>query len=205
MPQVPWQLTPGRKIATLARVETKKSADCIQNELRQIWAILDRKFTIPAETKGFEITRSDSYLSSHSQPDNRVTTTTLWLLQNWCIKYGIQLALTAVEKTFFTSYALNIKIPIPTAIGKFTFTAGLAVQSYGLHLPDISYSLSIKNIIPTSSDIVKACENQDLPTVKDLLLRHKYGPNDVTEDYRPLLWVRLLLCASNTEFNNDWL
>ena len=50
--------------------------------------------------------------------------------------------------------------------------------------------MAMRRIIPASSDIVKACESQDLVKVRDLLLQHKAGPNDMTEDYRPLLWVR---------------
>jgi len=77
-----------------------------------------------------------------------------------------------------------------TVMGKSTFTVDMAVrQSYPFRLPDVTCRLAIRKIIPMSSDIVKACESKDLATVKDLLLRHRYGPNDMTEDFRPLLWV----------------
>lgn len=173
-------------------METKNSADGVRSELRPILAILDRKFTRSAETKSVEITRSDNSLLSHARPDNRVPTTTRWMRRFWWIKYGVQLALTTTEKTFFTSNALAIKLPIPTVIGKSTFTADLSVRSYNVPcLPDMSCRLAIRKIIPMSSDIVKACESQDLGTVKDLVLCRRHGPNDMTEDYRPLLWVRL--------------
>jgi hypothetical protein len=168
-------------------VETK-------NELRLIRVRLDEKLSRPAaETEDVEIARSDNYFPNDAQPDKRVPTMTLWLLQDWWIKYGVQLALTTAEKTFFTSNVLVIKIPFPTVIGKSTFTADLAVRSYDLRSPNISCRLAIRNRIPMSSDIVRACENQDLATVRDLLLQHKFGPNDMTEDFRPLLWVSLLL------------
>jgi hypothetical protein len=182
--EVPWQLTLGRKIASSARVETQNSTDWIRHELRLIWAILDQRLTGPAEQESFETTRSDSDLSNHAQPDNRVSTMTLWLLQDRWINHGVQLALTTVERTFFTSMTLAIKIPVPTVTGKSTFIADLAVRP-----PNITCHLAIRKRIPMSSDIVKACESQDLATVRHLLLRHKFGPNDMTEDCRPLLWV----------------
>jgi hypothetical protein len=147
---------------------------------------VDRKFT-----NSPEFTTSENFLSSHAQLETRVLTSTRWMLQEWWIKYGVQLALTSVERTFFTSNALAIKIPILTVMGKSTFTIDLAARRYVLRLPNISCRLAIRNIIPMSSDIVKACKSQDLSAVKDLLLRRRYGPNDVTEDQRPLLWVRL--------------
>jgi len=115
---------------------------------------------------------------------------TLWLLQYWWIKYGVQLALAKAEKTFFTPYNLALKMPIPTITGKSTITIDLVVRNYLLRPPDISCRMAMRRIIPASSDIVKACESQDLVKVRDLLLQHKAGPNDMTEDYRPLLWVR---------------
>jgi hypothetical protein len=165
-----------------------------KNELRLIRVRLDEKLISrpAAETEDVEIARSD-YLSNDAQPEKRVPTMTLWLLQDWWIKYGVQLALTTAEKTFFTSNGLAIKIPFPTVIGKSTFTADLAVRSYDLCSLNISCRLAIRNRIPMSSDVVKACENQDSATVRDLLLQHKFGPNDMTEDFRPLLWVCLFL------------
>lgn len=71
----------------------------------------------------------------------------------------------------------------PKVIRKSTFSVDRLVVLRGL---------ATGNTIPMSSDIVKACESQNFATVRDLLLQHKFGPNDLTEDYRPLLWVRLL-------------
>lgn len=186
VPEVPWQLTPGRKISTLDR-------DGVRSELREIRAILDQEFTRSSETNSVENASSDDLLDP-PEPENRVSTRTLWLLPDRWFKYGVQLALTSVEKTYFTSNALAIKMPIPIVVMGSTFMVDLTVRNYVLGLPDmssLSCRLAIRNLIPESSEIVKACESQDLATVKDLLLRHRHGPNDMTKDFRPLLWVRL--------------
>lgn len=167
------QLTLGRFIASLSRV------------------VLGQKRARPAERKDFETAKSGGY-PFYAQLD--VRTMTLWLLPYWCIMYGAQLAMITTHRTGFTSNALAIKwpiIPFRTVIGKFTFIANLTVRICDIHPLDTAYRLAIRRIIPLSSDIVKACENRDLATVQGLLECRKYGPNDMTEDYRPLLWVRL--------------
>lgn len=94
-------------------------------------------------------------------------------------------------------------MPVPTVMGRSTFTLDLAARSYIPRFPDISFRMAMRRFIPMSSDIVKACESQDLVTVGDLLLRHKAGPNDLTEDFRPLLWVRFCRVDTCTNFNNN--
>ena len=137
--------------------------------------------------KGFAICTLNSDRSYQLQPEKQVST------RSWWIKYGVQVALTTAEKAVFTACNLAIKVPVPTVMGKSTFTFDLAARSYVLRCPDMSFRMAMRRFIPMSSDIVKACESQDLVTVRDLLLRHKAGPNDLTEDYRPLLWVRFTM------------
>ena len=189
VPETPWRLTLGRKLATSACAESRTSSDGIRSEIRQVRAILDRNFTTSTERNSLDITRPDSFSSNHTQPENRIRTTTRWILQNGWIDYGVQLALTSIERTHFTSNILAVKIPIPSVVGKSALIVDLSVRSCALGLPDISCRLLARNIIPMSAEIVKACETQDLATVKYLLQRRRYGPNDITEDFRPILWV----------------
>ena len=51
------------------------------------------------------------------------------------------------------------------------------------------WHLSWKNIIASDSEIIKACESDDVQWVRDLFMGGGVLPNDMTSDSRPLLWV----------------
>ena len=52
--------------------------------------------------------------------------------------------------------------------------------------------LSPQNIIPSNSEIIKACESSDIASIKRLLSAKAAHPNDKTPDNLTVFWVSLL-------------
>jgi hypothetical protein len=56
----------------------------------------------------------------------------------------------------------------------------------------ISSNIRMRNVIPASSEIVRACKEGNLVTVRDLFKRGKARPNDMTDEQHPILFVRAI-------------
>lgn len=58
-----------------------------------------------------------------------------------------------------------------------------------LRWPSLTFSSKMHNIIPTSSEIIKVCKQGDLNGAQEELWQGRARPDDLKNDYHPLLWV----------------
>jgi hypothetical protein len=65
-----------------------------------------------------------------------------------------------------------------------------ALHTSDLSCPWISFNIRMRNVIPTSSEIVRACKEGNVGVVRKLLYRGEARPNDMTEEQHPLIFVR---------------
>lgn len=60
----------------------------------------------------------------------------------------------------------------------------------GKQWPSLTYSVHIKNIVPSDSAIMRACDSGDVEQVRKILTSGQGGPSDIDEAGRSVLYVR---------------
>lgn len=145
--------------------------------------------------------RDNSRADVRRQSDRNSQLTRKWcneLLLKWAASYswslgdklGIKSLLTACKGRYFNRYGATFIAVFPLIVGNSALRLDIEFRCYYYNLfPDISCRLRPKNIVKESSEIIRACKNGNAKLVNDLLLRREAGPNDMTADFNPLLWV----------------
>ena len=108
----------------------------------------------------------------------------------WVVEQCLQVLCLTARKGFSESCNFSLRIPIATITRKYALTIEVNFASYYQSWRHVDFGLGWRNIIPHDSSIIKWCLDGNLDQVKDIILRREVGPDDVTPDFRPLLWVR---------------
>ena len=107
----------------------------------------------------------------------------------WVVEQCLQVLRLSARKGFAESCNLSLQIPITTITRKYALTVEVNFTSYSQRWRHVDFGLGWRNIIPHDASIIKWCLDGNLDEVKKIFLRREVGPDDVTPDFRPLLWV----------------
>lgn len=111
---------------------------------------------------------------------------------SWIAKLGLQLILTCYGNSLHTSYFVSGRIGPWRRFGLRAICFDLGLRVFPLAIPGFSIlgaSLSLRNVVPESSEIILACQNGDTHAVRELFLSRRASPYDVTPENSTVMRV----------------
>lgn len=111
---------------------------------------------------------------------------------SWLAELGLQLILTCYGNSLHTSYFVSGKIGPWRRFGLRAICFDLGLRVFPLAIPGFSIlgaSLSLRNVVPESSEIILACQNGDTHAVRELFLSRRASPYDVTPENSTVMRV----------------
>jgi hypothetical protein len=101
---------------------------------------------------------------------------------------GVTMVLSRSSDDSRSTYCVSLRSIVP---GQHAFVAVMIVRRYFASLLGISIrtNMTLQNIVPESSDIVRACSEGNVSWVKELFATRSASPNDITPVNLTLLRV----------------
>ena len=116
------------------------------------------------------------------------------LTDDWRALLGCDWRWTMSQNDFQRAYEFYARFPILTLSGRMAFTLSFSFRRLVGYVPNISVlggGLNFVNIVSTDAEVVRACERGDTFTVRNLFLEKKAAPNDMSDEDRTLIFVRI--------------
>lgn len=89
-----------------------------------------------------------------------------------------------------STYSISCLLRLPFMLSRYTIEVRAGIQCFTASLPSLFYSIGLKNIIPSDSRFMKACEGGDLETVREMMILGGGSPTDLDEFGKSALHVR---------------
>jgi len=115
---------------------------------------------------------------------------------SWRENYGASFTIAKASGDVFTFYRFFLQLPLYLLAKKKVLKADLAICLDALWYENIRIlggHIRLNNVIPTTSDAVKACLDGNVSMLRELLRQRRISVSDVTDESRPLLWACTIL------------
>lgn len=136
----------------------------------------------------------DSLLNRNPQAWNKLLGSWRSFDHPWLVWLGLQVIFTCYGNSLHTSYFFSGKIGLWELFGlrAICFNLGLRTFPLGsLGFSILGATLSLRNVVPETSEIMIACQNGDVRAVRDLFLSRRATPYDVTPENSGVMRVSI--------------